>query len=181
MDDFALKVALHRVRLFKRAVNLTRNLSLAEDLTQATILRALEARDTFKPNSNLNAWLHTIMYNMFLTNRRKDWRLETFDHQEDPELAGKAIDNPESVCELANLVALIRKLNPDQRAALLLLASGMTYDEAAAKLGVCVGTVKSRVSRARAELLNHKKVDMTLRPEPGDALRSIEKEIEKVL
>jgi RNA polymerase sigma-70 factor (ECF subfamily) len=134
------------------AMSLVVNPTRADDLVQETLLKAWKSQDRFVPGTNLIAWLFTIMRNQFYTECRKAKReVEDADGAE----ASKIITLPtqEHGIELQKVWAILAKLPPAQREALLLVAGqGMTYEAAASLLGTQTGTMKSRVSRARAFL-----------------------------
>lgn len=145
-----LLAALPSLRGF--AMSLVVNATRADDLVQETLLKAWKSQDRFVPGTNLNAWLFTIMRNQFYTECRKAKR-EVEDA--DGAAAAQLIELPsqEHGIELQKVWAILAKLPPAQREALLLVAGqGMTYEAAAALLGTQTGTMKSRVSRARAFL-----------------------------
>jgi|SRR5579864_91715 len=146
--------AIPSLRAF--AISLSGNADRADDLVQETVVRAMANIDSFTPGTNMSAWLLTILRNLFRSQYRKRRR-----EVEDPDgsyLASLKLP-PEQFGRLQfkELIEALPKLPYLQREALLLVAaSGFTYDEAAAICGVAVGTIKSRVSRARqylAELL----------------------------
>ncbi len=147
--------ALPSLRAF--AISLTNNVDAADDLVQETILKAWKNIDRFERGTNLNAWLFTILRNQFHTVWRKQRR-----EVEDPDEAhaGKLRSIPAQPGHLAliEMREALEKLPPDQREALLLVgAEGLSYEEAAQICEVAVGTIKSRVNRARkrlAELLS---------------------------
>jgi RNA polymerase sigma-70 factor (ECF subfamily) len=145
------------------AMSLVRNADRAEDLVQMTLLKACDKHEQFQPGTNLNAWLSTILRNQFHSEYRKTSR-EVEDG--DGIHAASLITIPDQMAklELQDLWGALSKLQPDQREALLLVgAEGLSYDEAAAVVGVAVGTVKSRVNRARnrlAELLGLHEEDL---------------------
>lgn len=145
-----LLAALPELRGF--AMSLVFNTTRADDLVQETLLKAWTNQHRFVPGTNLNAWLFTIMRNQFYTERRKAKReVEDADGAE----AAKIITLPsqEHGIELQKVWAILAKLPALQREALLLVAGqGMTYEAAATLLGTQTGTMKSRVSRARAFL-----------------------------
>jgi len=129
-----------------------------DDLVQDTLLRAWQKRDRFTPGTNLQAWLITLMRNLFYSEYRKR-RPEVEDV--DGLFAAKVstpAEQPECV-ELADLRSALMRLPDEQREAVLLVgAEGYSYEEAAVICATKVGTLKSRVSRARrhlAELLGH--------------------------
>jgi RNA polymerase sigma-70 factor (ECF subfamily) len=146
--------AIPNLRAF--AMSLSGNADRADDLVQETVMRAMANIGSFTPGTNMAAWLFTILRNLFRSQYRKRRR-----EVEDPDgsyLASLKLP-PEQFgrLEFKELIEALAKLPHVQREALLLVAaSGFSYDEAAAICEVAVGTIKSRVSRARqllAELL----------------------------
>lgn len=138
------------LRAFSRS--LCGNATLADDVAQDAMLKAWKARDKFKPGSNLKAWTFTILRNQFYSIKRRSWRATSLD-QEVAEQTIVAKSDQEKVVELNELRRGLDSLKDDQREALILVgASGLSYDEAAEVCGCAVGTIKSRVSRARKEL-----------------------------
>jgi RNA polymerase sigma-70 factor (ECF subfamily) len=139
-------------RLRAVAVSLTGNPDRADDLVQETMLRAYANIDKFQPGSNLGAWLFTILRNQFRSEYRKRKReVEDVDgrHVESltasPEQFGKV--------EFNELRSALTLLPPEQREALVLVgASGFSYEEAAEICSCAVGTIKSRLNRARTRL-----------------------------
>jgi RNA polymerase sigma-70 factor (ECF subfamily) len=139
-----------RLRAF--AVSLTGNVDRADDLVQETLLRAWTHLDKFDPGTNMPAWLFTILRNLYRSEYRKR-RREVEDvngvHAErlvaPPEQTGRI--------EMKEFREALAKLPEDQRDALILVgASGFSYEEAAQICGCAIGTVKSRVFRARTQL-----------------------------
>jgi len=145
-----LPTVLPHLRAF--ALHLTRDPVRSDDLVQSTVLRAWTNLDHFQPGTNLEAWLFTILRNSFYSEHRKRrWEIE------DPEggFARRLVVQPEqeSKLMLQDLQEALIRLPPGQRKALLLVAEqGETYENAAALCGVAVGTLKSRVNRARNQL-----------------------------
>ncbi len=138
------------MRAFARS--LTRDHSNADDLVQEAILKAWSNLDKFREGTNLRAWLFTILRNTFysLTRKRK-WEVEDVDGVH----AAALVQKPEhdGVMELADFKVAFATLPVDQREALMLVgASGLSYEEAAQICQCAVGTVKSRVNRARTRL-----------------------------
>lgn len=145
-----IMAALPSLRKF--ALSLTRHIERAEDLVQDTVLKALAKRDAFETGTNLQAWLFTILRNSFYSEHRKAGR-EVEDAEGAYAVNMIAIPDQEDKLALQDLSSALKKLPPDQRDALILVgADGMSYDDAAAALGVKVGTIKSRVNRARSRL-----------------------------
>jgi RNA polymerase sigma-70 factor (ECF subfamily) len=134
------------------AISLCGNVDRADDLVQETLLRALANIDSFQPGSNMPAWLFTILRNLFRSEYRKR-RREVEDA--DGSYAASLKSQPEqtSRVEFQEFREALVKLPPDQREALILVgASGFSYEEAAEICGCAVGTIKSRVNRARSRL-----------------------------
>ena len=131
---------------------LVRERSLADDLVQDTIVRALAALPQFQPGTNLKAWLFTILRNLFFEQARRRRREAVALSAHFP--TAEAI-RPEQAdaAEIRDLEQVLWRLTPVLREALVLVGvQELTHDEAAAICGVPVGTMKARVSRARTEL-----------------------------
>ncbi len=143
----------HMPRLRRFAHRLAGNRANADDLLQETLLRALGNFHRFAAGSNMRAWLCTIMRNAFYSSRRKLCKEMPYD----PDAADMqlAVRPPqEGVVAVAELAALLRTLPKAQHNALLLVAvSGLSYERAAQVSGCALGTMKSRVCRARSRLL----------------------------
>jgi RNA polymerase sigma-70 factor (ECF subfamily) len=156
----AVLAAVPSLRAF--AISLSGNVDRADDLVQETMLRALANIDSFQPGSNMSAWLFTILRNLFRSEYRKR-RREVEDA--DGSYAETLKSQPEqaSRVEFEEFRAALNKLPQDQREALILVgASGFSYEETAEICGCAVGTIKSRVNRARnrlAELMSIESVD----------------------
>ena len=134
------------------ALSLTRNPANADDLVQDTIVKAWTKIGTFQPGTNMRAWLFTILRNTFYSERRKRKR-EVADS--DGTYADTLFEKPSHDGRLAmgDFRRAFDQLSAEHREVLILVgASGFGYDEAAEMMGVAVGTVKSRASRARARL-----------------------------
>jgi RNA polymerase sigma-70 factor (ECF subfamily) len=146
----AVLAAVPSLRAF--AISLCGNVDRADDLVQETLLRALANINSFQPGSNMPAWLFTILRNLFRSEYRKR-RREVEDA--DGSYAQSLKSQPEQTArvEFQEFRTALAKLPPDQREALILVgASGFSYEEAAAICECAVGTIKSRVNRARARL-----------------------------
>jgi len=142
--------ALPGLRAF--ALSLAASPTRADDLVQETLLKAWANQHRFEPGSNLMAWLCTILRNQFYTECRKAKReVEDADGAAAAQMI--ALPAQEHGTALQQVWAMLAKLPPLQREALLLVgAQGMTYEAAAEVMGCQIGTMKSRVSRARALL-----------------------------
>jgi RNA polymerase sigma-70 factor, ECF subfamily len=133
-------------------LSLTSKSDRADDLVQETMMKAWKHHESFEPGTNMKAWLYTILRNEFYSQLRKS-RREVEDA--DGVHSGKVAVNPEQEghLDMADLRVALAKLPEDQREAIILVgASGFSYEEAAAICSVAVGTIKSRVNRARARL-----------------------------
>ncbi|MCB5425839.1 sigma-70 family RNA polymerase sigma factor [Altererythrobacter sp. CC-YST694] len=125
---------------------------MADDLVQETLLKAWAARDRFEPGTSMRAWTFVILRNAYLT----DMRRARFRGEYDEGLAERILTAPadqEDPIHLGDLHRALQTLPPERREALLLVgAGGFSYEEAAEICGCAVGTIKSRVGRARAAL-----------------------------
>ncbi len=139
------------------ALSLTRDRAKSDDLVQDTLLRAWSNIDKFERGTNLEAWLFTILRNALYTEHRKH-RFEVADPDGKYAARLKVLPEQEAALTMVELHRALAHLPRRLREALLLVAvEGMSYDEVAIRQGVAVGTIKSRVSRARhhlARLLN---------------------------
>jgi RNA polymerase sigma-70 factor, ECF subfamily len=141
------------------AISLCGNVDRADDLVQETLLRALANIDSFQPGTNMSAWLFTILRNHFRSEYRKR-RREVEDT--DGSYAETLKSQPEQMgrVEFEEFREALAKLAPDQREALILVgASGFSYEEAASICNCAVGTIKSRVNRARTRLAEQLAID----------------------
>jgi len=159
---------LPALRAFARS--LTRNRTEADDLVQETLLKALSNIEKFDPGTNLRAWLFTILRNTFYTDTRKRRRendgLSALAQQDSNMGPGQ-----EWSVTLSSLKTALEQLPADQREALVLVgAAGLSYEEAADVCGCALGTIKSRVNRARARLLVLMGAEETADVVEGDAV-----------
>jgi RNA polymerase sigma-70 factor, ECF subfamily len=146
-----LEQQLPRLRRYARS--LTQDVSRADDLVQSCVARALAKEHLWRPGTDLRAWLFTILHNQHVNDVRRLVREGTVVSFEDvtPHLA--AAPSAADSLELHDLEQAIGVLPRGQRAVILLAGrEGKRYEEIAATLGVPVGTVRSRLSRARARL-----------------------------
>ncbi|MBS0297536.1 MAG: sigma-70 family RNA polymerase sigma factor [Proteobacteria bacterium] len=124
----------------------------ADDLAQDAMMKAWDARASFQMGTNMKAWTFMILRNQFYSEKRRSWRQSQLD-QEAAERTLVAVDDPEAPIALDELRMALRSLPDEQREALVLVgAGGFAYEEAADICNCAVGTVKSRVSRARRAL-----------------------------
>jgi RNA polymerase sigma-70 factor, ECF subfamily len=131
------------------ALALTRNRAAAEDLTQDVATKALIARDCFIPGTNFSAWVHRIMINHFISSVRN--RREFTDMDNLPDVPMPAAHEDRTA--LRELGWAVDRLPPDQREALFMIVlQENSYEDAAERTGCAIGTLKSRVHRARLQL-----------------------------
>src|SRR3954469_15365947 len=163
----AMLAAVPSLRAF--AISLCGDVDRANDLVQETLLRAWSHLDSFEPGTNMSAWLFTILRNHFRTEYRKRRReVEDADGGYAERLTAR--EEQTAHIEFGELREALMKLSPDQREALILVgASGFSYEEAAKICNCAVGTIKSRVNRARlrlAEILGVETVQEDTAQEP---------------
>ncbi len=144
-----LKAILPRLRAY--ALALTRSRDHADDLVQETVVKALAGRQSFRPGTCFAAWMYRIERNEFISGVRRRRPSVPVD-----DAIGNALSHPphqEGGLVMREFLAAFGKLNVDQREALVLsVIDGQAYEQIALQTGVSVGTVKSRVSRARDTL-----------------------------
>jgi RNA polymerase sigma-70 factor (ECF subfamily) len=134
------------------AASLCGSMQLADDLVQDTAVKAWSNQDKFQPGTSIRAWLFTILRNTYFSLYRKRGR-EVQDVEGVYSSKVAVVGGQESHIDLADFRAALAELPEEQREALVMIgASGLSYEEAAEISGVPVGTVKSRVNRARAKL-----------------------------
>lgn len=141
------------------AISLTRNPSVADDMVQDTLVKAWTNIDKFDPGTNMRAWLFTILRNTYYSSRRKTKReVADIDGIHTEALAEKPAHDGR--LQMKDFSVAFAELNDEQREALLLVgASGFSYEEAANMCGVAVGTIKSRIGRARQRLTELMELD----------------------
>lgn len=144
-------------KLFKHALKLTHNMADAEDLTQDVILRGIERQHLFESGTNLEAWLYVIMNRLFFLQRRRAYKINTyFPDDVIYRTMGKG-EMPADI-QLSDREELKRAFDTMDRClkpqlkAIVLAAVDSTYEEAAVKANVPMGTVKSRLHRGRGRL-----------------------------
>ena len=145
-----LVALIPHLRAFART--LTGDATAADDLAQDAMMKAWDARASFEMGTNMKAWTFMILRNQFYSEKRRSWRQTQLD-QEAAERTLVAIDDPSAPVQLDELRLGLAMLPSEQREALVLVgAGGFAYEEAAEICNCAVGTVKSRVSRARRAL-----------------------------
>ncbi|GAD58068.1 LOW QUALITY PROTEIN: RNA polymerase sigma-70 factor, ECF subfamily [Brevundimonas abyssalis TAR-001] len=176
-DDEAFKTQLvsliPHLRAFART--LAGDPTAADDLAQDAMMKAWDARASYQMGTNMKAWTFMILRNQFYSEKRRSWRQSQLD-QEAAERTLVAVDDPEAPVALDELRLALASLPEEQREALVLVgAGGFAYEEAAEICNCAVGTVKSRVSRARRALQQTLEQGAYARDgkAAGDAMRSI--------
>ena len=138
------------LRAFGR--HLSGDVQRGEDLAQETLAKAWAARHRFQMGTSMKSWTFMILRNAYFSEQRRNWRTNSLD----PEVAERtlvAVTGDTDRLELDELRRAMGMLSPDHREALLLIgAAGLSYEEASAITGCAIGTIKSRVSRARDQL-----------------------------
>jgi RNA polymerase sigma-70 factor, ECF subfamily len=167
----AILGAVPNLRAF--AISLCGNVDRADDLVQETLLRALANIDSFQPGTNISAWLFTILRNHFRSEYRKR-RREVEDSDGHYAESLKTQPNQIGQVEFREFREALAQLPSDQREALVLVgASGFSYEEAANICGCAVGTIKSRVNRARTRLAALLDIDCVDEFGPDQATRAV--------
>jgi len=153
-DDAAFRAGLIELIPFLRAFarTLCGVRDDADDLCQETLAKAWQSRSGFQIGTNLKAWLFMILRNHFYSERRRSWRQRPWD-ESGVEATHVAPGAQGAKLNLSDLSRALRLLSDEQREALILVgAGGFSYEEASSICGCAVGTIKSRVARARAAL-----------------------------
>lgn len=167
LSDEAFKNELVRVLPHLRAFarGLCGRPDYADDLVQETAIKAWNARDRFEAGTNLRAWTFTILRNHYLSELRRNRHHADVDDEVHEKLLVMDADQ-EDTLHLADMQKALNQIPSERREAILLVgASGFTYEEAAEICGCAIGTVKSRVARARADLARLLGSDLPLDPE----------------
>jgi len=151
--DLGLGVLEHTASLRRYAHFLTRTTDQADDLVQDCITRALSRSHLYRADTNLRAWLFTIMRNIFITQSRKAAHRRNYANECMAMSSDATAPNQFHAVALQESLQLVETLPTRERQAILLLGVfEMTYIEAAQHSGIKVGTMKSRASRGRAHL-----------------------------
>lgn len=148
MSDFADALALQIPRLRRYARALTHDVSWADDLVQDTLERALQRRWLFRINSNLTAWLFTMLYRLYLNEAKRRTRVSVV--PDDESLEPAASGDPALQLDMRRA---LDSLSAEHRAVIILIGlEQMSYQEVAEVLDIPLGTVMSRLTRARTQL-----------------------------
>jgi RNA polymerase sigma-70 factor, ECF subfamily len=184
-SDTAFKNGLLELIPFLRAFarSLCGNPEMADDLAQETLVKAWQARHMFAAGTNLKAWLFTILRNQFYSDRRRAWRQAPWDQDAAERIPGSAGEQTWAA-ELSDTARALKSLSDEQREALILVgAGGFSYEDAATICNCAVGTVKSRVARARRSLVSLLDGENPLPSEhasEGDAANDIMAQLDKL-
>lgn len=155
MPDFVQQLALQIPRLRRYARALTHNTAWADDLVQDTLERALRRRWLFRLNSNLTAWLFTILYRLYLNDVA---RARTVSITADAGAQAEQIDPAQTndVALQIDMQRALASLSTEHRAVIVLIGlEQLSYKETSDVLGIPIGTVMSRLARARDQLRLH--------------------------
>jgi RNA polymerase sigma-70 factor (ECF subfamily) len=169
MTDFARQLEAILPRLRQYALVLTKDSGAADDLVQGTVLRGLENEALWTPGTDLRAWLFTIMHNLFVSEVRRAARSPVLlassvtDHQ-------SSQPSQEGRLALRDLERALARLPKAQLEIIIMIGlEGMSYDDAGRTLGIPLGTVRSRLSRAREMLRVLMDIDRRPTAEPQQA------------
>jgi RNA polymerase sigma-70 factor (ECF subfamily) len=172
VDDFheQMKAILPRLRLY--ALSLTHDRDRANDLVQETVLKALAGRASFRPGTNFSGWIFRIQRNEFISSLRRLKPTVPIDTTVAESLTQRPAQ--ENGLVMREFLRAFGQLSPGQREALVLaVVDGQPYDMIAEHVGVSIGTIKSRVSRARATLAR-------LLLDPEDAAASVDSAVRTI-
>lgn len=156
--NFSAEVIAFREPLRYYALSLTSSREEANDLVQETMLKAFTYQKRFKANTNLKAWLYTIMRNIFINNYRRTQKFRTIvdttkeSYYLNIPQSTKDPNNPESALRYKEVYREMNALTEDFRVPLIMYFEGFKYKEIAEKLDLPIGTVKSRIFLARKQV-----------------------------
>lgn len=155
--NFAQDLLSVQTELLNFAYKLTADREEANDLLQETSLKALDNEDKYTAETNFKGWIYTIMRNIFINNYRKALRDQTYVDQTDNQFyLNQNIDiegdSMEGAYDLKEMRRVVNALPKDYRIPFAMYVSGFKYREIADKLGLPLGTVKSRIYFTRQRL-----------------------------
>jgi RNA polymerase sigma-70 factor (ECF subfamily) len=172
VDDIPSEIATHIASMRRYALALLRDRGDADDLVQEALARALSRVHQFRPGTNLRAWLFTILHNVHVNHIRAKVVRPGEVPVEDVEMRLGVPGRQDARIELRDMARAVEALPEEQRRVLLMVGlEGMKYDEVATALGIPIGTVMSRLSRAR-EAVRQRIAGSDARP-AGPTLRRI--------
>ena len=155
--DFTQNLLGMQSELHRFAMKLTADKEEADDLLQETSLKALDNEDKYTPDTNFKGWMYTIMRNIFINNYRKTVRDQTFVDQTEnlyhlnlPQDSG--FDSTEGNYDLKEIRRIVNSLPKEYWVPFSMYISGFKYREIADRLGLPIGTVKSRIYFTRQRL-----------------------------
>ena len=155
--DFTQNLLGMQTELHRFALKLTADREEADDLLQETSLKALDNEDKYTPDTNFKGWMYTIMRNIFINNYRRTVRDQTFvDHTDNlfhlslPQESG--FESTEGNYDLKEIRKIVNTLPKEYRIPFSMYVSGFKYREIAERLGLPIGTVKSRIFFTRQRL-----------------------------
>lgn len=152
-DTFATEILADLSAMRRYARSLTRDDHLADDLVQDALLRALEKRSSFRPDGSRKGWLLTIVHNIFISGLRRRKAEASRDERFAETLLGRLEPEQEQVAYLNHVARAFAALPEHQRDVLHLVAvEGLSYQQVARILDIPIGTVMSRLSRARSAI-----------------------------
>lgn len=155
--EFNQQVANSSKTLYAFAYNLTKDIEDAKDLIQETVYRALQNQDKFRMDTNLKAWMYTIMKNIFINNYRRESKRQVVTDETKNQfylntLARTASNEGEMRLGLLEVKKALADIDEGIRIPFLLYFEGYKYHEISEQLNIPLGTVKSRIFFARKEL-----------------------------
>ena len=155
--DFTQNLLGMQTELHRFALKLTADREEADDLLQETSLKALDNEDKYTPDTNFKGWMYTILRNIFINNYRRTVRDQTFvDHTDNlfhlslPQDSG--FESTEGNYDLKEIRKIVNTLPKEYRIPFSMYVSGFKYREIAERLGLPIGTVKSRIFFTRQRL-----------------------------
>ncbi len=155
--EFQQQLVSLRQQLYYFALSLTKDREHAADLLQESLMRALTYRDKFRDNTNFKAWVYTIMKNTFINDHRRGKRTKTLmdsvDRERDEVRRVQQPTSPEATVKMAEIQRSLDRLDVAFREPFTMHHEGYKYHEIADKLGIPIGTVKSRIFQARHRLM----------------------------
>jgi RNA polymerase sigma-70 factor (ECF subfamily) len=156
--EFDMQIVKERPSLRNFALSLTHNLDDALDLLQDTYVKAISHRNKFEGNTNLKAWLFTIMKNTFINSYRRSVKTKELISKGDEAAMVRAFkqnsyENIESRMTTKEILRRIEALDDQYRIPFTRYYNGYKYEEIAKEMGLPLGTVKSRIFIARKQLM----------------------------
>lgn len=154
--EFNAEIISLEPSLTRYAYSLTQNMDDAKDLVQETYFKALYNQEKFDEQTNVKAWLYTIMKNTFINDYRRRVKKQAIFNKDVQEFivnSKPSSANPESDYNFRELTAMVNSLEPEFRIPFQMHDSGYKYQEIADELGLHLGTVKSRIHFSRQKLI----------------------------